>query len=250
LARSPVHPGRPVGPTQHTRSAPPSTPGRPHPARPVRPTQRARSAPPSTPGRPHPAHPVGPTQRTRDRAISPLSENRPHFQRAASDPGLAQSGRAGVRARKGRLEWFGRREAPMSAASPEPMLGWGSLPSPHPAIMMAGGHSVGNRTSVHTGWPARWTIHLGCGLRAGLGGRIQGGARVPDSRAARVPDSGPGSGAGSKAGLGCRTPRRARCRIQGGARVRGPRRGSGAGLQGGLGAGSKASSTNRCQGWA
>jgi len=38
-------------------------------------------------------------------------------------PGLAQSGRAGVRARKGRLEWLGRREAPMSAASPEPMLG-------------------------------------------------------------------------------------------------------------------------------
>ena len=45
--------------------------------------------------------------------------------RAASDPGLAQSGRAGVRARKGQLEWFGRREAPMSAASPEPMLGSG-----------------------------------------------------------------------------------------------------------------------------
>ena len=52
-----------------------------------------------------------------------LNENRPRFQRAASDPGLAQSGRAGVRARKGRLEWSGRREAPMSAASPEPMLG-------------------------------------------------------------------------------------------------------------------------------
>ena len=51
----------------------------------------------------------------------PLNENRPHFQRAASDPGLAQSGRAGVRARKGRLDWLGRREAPMSAASPEPM---------------------------------------------------------------------------------------------------------------------------------
>src|SRR5436305_1984096 len=45
----------------------------------------------------------------------------PASERAASDPGLAQSGRAGVRARKGRLEWLGRREAPMSAASPEPM---------------------------------------------------------------------------------------------------------------------------------
>ena len=61
------------------------------------------------------------TRRTRTRA--PEYENRPHSQRAASDPGLAQSGRAGVRARKGRLEWLGRREAPMSAASPEPMLG-------------------------------------------------------------------------------------------------------------------------------
>ena len=50
------------------------------------------------------------------------NENRPLTQRAASDPGLAQSGRAGVRARKGRLDWLGRREAPMSAASPEPML--------------------------------------------------------------------------------------------------------------------------------
>ena len=49
------------------------------------------------------------------------NENRPLTQRAASDPGLAQSGRAGVRARKGRLDWLGRREAPMSAASPEPM---------------------------------------------------------------------------------------------------------------------------------
>ena len=56
-------------------------------------------------------------------AMGPTYENRPHSQRAASDPGLAQSGRAGVRARKGRLEWLGRREAPMSAASPEPMLG-------------------------------------------------------------------------------------------------------------------------------
>ena len=56
-------------------------------------------------------------------AQEPTYENRPHSQRAASDPGLAQSGRAGVRARKGRLEWLGRREAPMSAASPEPMLG-------------------------------------------------------------------------------------------------------------------------------
>ena len=57
-------------------------------------------------------------------------ENRPHSQRAASDPGLAQSGRAGVRARKGRLEWLGRREAPMSAASPEPMLGAKDEPGP------------------------------------------------------------------------------------------------------------------------
>jgi hypothetical protein len=34
------------------------------------------------------------------------------FARAASDPGLAQSGRAGVRAKEGRLVWFERREAP------------------------------------------------------------------------------------------------------------------------------------------
>ena len=60
----------------------------------------------------------------------PEYENRPHSQRAASDPGLAQSGRAGVRARKGRLEWLGRREAPMSAASPEPMLGTEVNPGP------------------------------------------------------------------------------------------------------------------------
>ncbi len=64
------------------------------------------------------------------RCAGPEYENRPHSQRAASDPGLAQSGRAGVRARKGRLEWLGRREAPMSAASPEPMLGAKVKPGP------------------------------------------------------------------------------------------------------------------------
>ena len=72
----------------------------------------------------------GLNRRTRTSSRDRTYENRPHSQRAASDPGLAQSGRAGVRARKGRLEWLGRREAPMSAASPEPMLGAGFSPGP------------------------------------------------------------------------------------------------------------------------
>ena len=74
----------------------------------------------------------------------PWNENRPRITRAASDPGLAQSGRAGVRAREGRLEWLGRREAPMSAASPEPMLGLESLSEPHPAGII----TLGSTTTI------------------------------------------------------------------------------------------------------
>src|SRR5437588_734846 len=76
---------------------------------------------------------------------APEYENRPHSQRAASDPGLAQSGRAGVRARKGRLEWLGRREAPMSAASSEPMCGLGV---PGPKRILLGAISPVYRTFV------------------------------------------------------------------------------------------------------
>src|SRR5436305_13997969 len=91
---------------------------------------------------------------------APEYENRPHFQRAASDPGLAQSGRAGVRARKGRLEWPGRREAPMSAAIARAYVG--IVPADAdltPAAIMPGGQRFDNRTFVqghmaYAGWAA------------------------------------------------------------------------------------------------
>jgi hypothetical protein len=56
------------------------------------------------------------------------------FPRAVSDPGVAQSGRAGVRARMGRLcgPDGGRRRC--LRQSPEPMLGW-AHPSPRQILL-------------------------------------------------------------------------------------------------------------------
>src|SRR6185437_11793804 len=70
----------------------------------------------------------------------------------------------------GRLEWLGRREAPMSAASPEPMKGSEALARFfHPAAIMRAPQGRRNRTFVQFGSsrPGRFRC-AGSALIAGL----------------------------------------------------------------------------------